>query len=341
VPASRNSLRAAGWGGGDQVGDRGESALLFDLVALAGSTAGAAEVGPGDDAAGWRPTPGSLVLWSTDGLCEGTDFRRQYQRPYQVGWKAWMAAVSDLAAMGAVPRGGLLAAALPGSTSALALHAIQLGVVEAAAVDGAAVMGGDLSRIDGPLSLNVTVMGEVTDGPVVRLGGGSAGDWLVVTGSLGLAAAALHQLEEGMAPLPPEWRQRLLEPPSRVSAGVALRAAGATAMTDLSDGLLLDLGRLCASSRVGAEIWLDRLPIGQGLGATGKGEELALVGGEDFELLAAFPERLVAGLVSGWPGELPPVAVIGQLTAHAGTRLLRDRGGDPVDPPARAGFRHF
>jgi len=334
-------LRRAGWHGGEPVSVHGETALLRQLMELAGESPGGGEVGPGDDAAGWRAAADSLLLWSTDTLCEDVDFRRRYQSPYQVGWKAWMAAVSDLSAMGASPRGGLVAASLPPTTSTQALHAIQLGLVEAAAVDAAAVMGGDLSRTNGPLALTVTVMGEVIDGSPVLLTGGSAGEWVVVTGALGSAAAALRLLESGSAQVSPEGRDRLLEPPSRVQAGLALRRAGASAMTDLSDGLLLDLDRICQASAVGADLWLDDLPLGMGLPSTDEGVALALTGGEDFELLATFPDNLIAEVVRGWGVELPGLSVIGRLTERKETRLFRTRGGEPVEPPATDGFRHF
>jgi thiamine-monophosphate kinase len=338
---SRSSLRSAGWIGRDSVSAQGETALLRQLMELAGEPPADVVVGPGDDAAAWRGSASGLVLWSTDTICENVDFRRRHQTPYQVGWKAWMAAVSDLSAMGATPRGGLVAALVPEETSTEALHAIQLGLVEAAAVDGALVMGGDLSRTPGPLALTVTVGGEITDGSPVILGGGSAGDRIVVTGALGMAAAALQLLEEGSDRIPQDWLDRLLVPPSRVETGKALRRAGVSAMTDLSDGLLLDLARICQESGVGADLWLDRLPLGRGLEDTGRATELALTGGEDFELLATIPESLVGGITRSWKGGLPPLAVVGRLTIPGGTHLFREQGGDPIDAPAAHGFRHF
>lgn len=338
---SKASLRSASWVGGDSVSAHGETALLGQLRELAGNSPDGALVGPGDDAAAWRASASGLVLWSTDTLCEDVDFRRRFQTPYQVGWKAWMAAVSDLAAMGASPRGGLVAALLPVDTTTKALQAIQLGLVEAAAVDGAVVMGGDLSRTAGPLALTVTVMGEVTDGSPVVLGGGSSGDRILVTGELGLAAAAFRLLEEGTDRVPQEWLDRLLAPSSRVGAGLALRQGGASAMTDLSDGMLLDLDRICLASRVGADLWLDRLPMAGGLKETGWAAELALVGGEDFELVATVPEALVGGLLHSWGEDLPPLSVVGMVTDRTGTRLLSEEGGEQVAAPKVDGFRHF
>jgi thiamine-monophosphate kinase len=341
LPASLGALRSTGWTGGDPLSGQGEQALLRQLVALAGPGGSGIEVGPGDDAVAWRLSGGCLSLWSTDTMVEGVDFRRHYQTPYQLGWKAWVAAASDLAAMGAAPRGGLVAASLPRGTTVPALQALQLGLVEAASADKASILGGDLSRTDGPLVITVTVLGELSEGGPVLLSGGSAGDALVVTGGLGLAAAALEWLEQGSGEVPGPWQERFLQPQSRTAAGVALRRAGASAMTDISDGLLLDLGRLCEASGVGAEVWLDCLPLGIGAVRPERALHLALTGGEDFELLAAIPDPLLAALKAGWPKGLPPLARLGVLSAEQGVRLLKRRGGAPIDLPSTDGFEHF
>jgi thiamine-monophosphate kinase len=341
LPVSRSALRSTGWTGGDPISGRGEQALLRQLVDLAGPEGVGIEIGPGDDAAGWRLRGGCLGLWSTDTMVEGVHFRRRYQTPYQVGWKAWVAAASDLSAMGAVPRGALVAASVPSGTPVPVLEAIQVGLADAAAADEAFILGGDLTRTAGPLVITVSVLGELTEGTPVLLGGGSAGDTLVVTGGLGLAAAALEVLEQGSGEVPGSWQERFLQPRSRTAAGVTLRRAGASAMTDISDGLLLDLGRICESSGVGAEVWLDCLPLGIGATRSERAELLALTGGEDYELLAAIPQRLLSHLEGAWHKELPPLARLGVLTAETGVRLFRERGGKPVDLPSSYGFQHF
>lgn len=307
---------------------------------LAGTEHGPFDVGPGDDAAGWRPSPGAIMVWSTDSLVEDIDFRRRYQTPYQVGWKAWMAAVSDLAAMGATCRGGLVAVSIARDASAAAVAAMQLGLVEAAAIDGASVMGGDIGVTTGPLTLTVTVMGEIEDGEPVRLGGGSPGQSLVVTGRLGEASAALQLMERDARDFPQQWREHLLQPPSRIEAGLALRRAGAQAMTDVSDGLLVDLQRICRKSAVGADIWLDHLPAPEGAAELGRRDELALCGGEDYELLASLPASALERLLVDWKSGVP-LSLIGVLTDREGIQILRSPGGELVTAPASDGFRHF
>ncbi|MGH7697224.1 MAG: thiamine-phosphate kinase, partial [Candidatus Dormibacteria bacterium] len=255
---------------------------------------------------------------------------------------AWRVAASDLAAMGARPEAGLAAALLPPGTSARAVAAIQLGLVEAAAEDGASLVGGDLSATAGPLALTVSAWAQLWNRAPVRLGGGRAGEALIVTGALGGAAGALDMLQSGLEP-PSQLRARLCDPPSRGAAGEALARAGASAMTDLSDGLVLDLGRLCASSGQGAELWLDHLPLEAELAdrLPDRARELALSGGEDFELLASLPRDRLGELRRAWSSELPALSEIGELSADPGVRLWSRPGGEQVPAPGRSGFRHF
>ncbi|MGH7759239.1 MAG: thiamine-phosphate kinase, partial [Candidatus Dormibacteria bacterium] len=338
---SKTAWRRAAWGEGRPLAEVGEGRALEALIELAGPPPPGAAVAPGDDAADLGPLSGGPVLLSTDSLCEDVDFRRQYQSPYQVGWKAWMAAASDLAAMGARVDGGLAAALVPDLATENELMAIQLGLVEAAAADSARVLGGDLSRTPGPLAVTVTVMGHMEAGRPVALGGGSPGELLVLTGSVGAAAMALQLLESGQAAVPPPWLERLLLPTARVEAGVALQRGGVRAMTDISDGLLLDLSRLCRASRVGAELWLDRVPLAPGSAPGCDQLRSALSGGEDFELLAAIPEPDLEPLRSRWEEALPPLAVVGRLVSGGGVVLRSRPGGDVVTLQGIDGYRHF
>lgn len=335
-------LRQIGWDPpqGDRLGDLGEEALLARLIGLADRSPGL-PVPPGDDAGGWAPS-GRLSLISTDSIVEGVHFARGFQTPYQVGVKAWAQAVSDLAAMGAVPEVGVVAAVLPSDTPVAVVEAIQLGLVERASMDGAALVGGDLSA--GPVvSLSVTVVGGTADGDPVRMRGGRPGDVLVVTGELGGAAAALQLLQLGGQAVPDSLMERLLTPGSRLAEGDRLRRLGVSAMTDISDGLRLDAGRLAGASGVGIEIWADRVPqpsqlrelLGAGALAT------ALTGGEDYELLASVPPGRQADLLSSWPEELAPLSLVGVMVAGVGTRVLATRGGPEIQLDEEDGYQHF
>jgi thiamine-monophosphate kinase len=237
----------------------------------------------GDDAAVIGP-----LLLACDAVVGGVDFTAATP-PADVGWKAVVANVSDIAAMGGTPRWLLAAVAAPAGTD---LDGLVDGVAGAAAEYGCEVVGGDLSSVDGPLVVAVTVVGEAPDGAVLR-SGARPGDVIYVTGPLGAAAAS-------------GWRRR---PVARVAEGQAARRAGATAMIDVSDGLAADLAHLADASGVGFA--LDRVPVAEGASA-----EQALHGGEDFELLYTGPPGL-AGIV------------VGRCVADPGQRTL---AGSPLPP---------
>lgn len=316
----------------------GETGLLEALVGSA-FAAGALEVGPGDDAAVWRVGPRAVAV-TTDALVEGVDFIRATQTPYEVGLKAWGAAASDLAAMGFGVDLGVACLICRPDTEEAAVLAIQMGLVDGARRDGACLAGGDVSSIDGPLSVAVTAIGSGDPGSAVLLSGARPGEAVVVTGSLGEAGGALHLLQEGEDP-PEAWRRRLAVPEPRLAEGRALRLAGTSAMTDLSDGLLLDAGRIAGASGCQLELWADRLPLGAGLRERlpGLALQLAASGGEDFELLACLAESRLPALATGWEGR--GVTVIGVVREGSGVRLLEGRGGAELHGGAWGGFRHF
>jgi len=284
-----------------------------------------------------------MMLVSTDTLVERVDFERERQSPYEVGLKAWGSSASDLAAMGAQAEFGLVAAVLPRDTSLEAVEAIQLGLVEAAARDGATIAGGDLSAAAGPLVLTVTVCGSVVEGRPVTISGGRDGDVLVLTGELGAAAGTLEAWRQGDESIPEAWRSRLVRPTARMLEGQALRRVGATAMTDLSDGLLLDAGRLAAASRAGVELWANRLPLAAGLRHRFGAEalRLAVAGGEDYELLASLPAGGCARVLREWPASLARLCQVGRLGPDPGVRLLEREGGRELSLGGALGYQHY
>lgn len=318
--------------------DVGETRLLEELC----STGGGArlEIEPGDDAAGWRPGPGIEVI-STDALVEGVDFVRTWQLPYEVGLKAYGAAASDLAAMGAEPQLVVTCLICTPDTDFSTVRAIQLGMADAARSQGAVVAGGDVSSGSGPLVLAVTAVGSVPDGEPVRISGAHPGDAVLVTGALGGAAAAVAALKKGQRP-DAAWRARLVSPRPRTAEGLALRRAGASAMTDISDGLLVDAGRLAQASGVRVAIWCDALPLAPGLSrlAGAEGLELAVAGGEDFELLASVAPAGLEALLRAWEGP-QPLTLVGEVQSGAGVQLLDRRDGGEIPWGGRFGFRHF
>ena len=315
----------------------GETGLLAALVGLAADD-GRLAIGPGDDAAVWDVNGRALAI-TTDSLVERVDFLRSFQSPWEVGVKAWSAAASDLAAMGFGADLGVACLICSPDTFEGTILGIQEGMVEAARQDGALLAGGDVSSTDGPLTIAVTVVGSGPPGGAVRLSGALPGDLVAVTGRLGGAAAALRLLESGRVP-PESWRRRLVAPVARLAEGQRLRAAGAHAMTDLSDGLLVDAARLAAASSCQLELWADHLPLEHELEHFFPAESLQLgaAGGEDYELLVCLPGPLARNLssLSGGAG----ISVVGTVCPGDGVRLLEHPDGPEVALSGR-GFRHF
>ncbi len=332
--------------GGPLLSDIGEAELLRRLRALAPRDHGLL-VPTGDDAMVWRAGDASVVV-SQDATVEGEDFRRGWTTPRRVGRRAVRAALSDLAGMGAKPAWCLATLCAPPTTCVDDVMALQGGIVEAAAEAGCALAGGDVSGIDGPIVVDVCAGGTVAGESCLRRDRGRPGDAVVVTGVLGRAAAGLRLLLEGSAEaavatsLLTSWIDAQLEPPLRIGEGLELLSCGVACGGDLSDGLLADAARLAQASGCGVELWLDAVPLDAGFrDAWGDAWiELALGGGEDFELLATVPRERAAGLLAAWPGELAPLTVVGGVTSGAGVRLLEREGGAPLPPPAvRSG--HF
>ena len=261
----------------------------FDRIRAIAEALGDAAGELGDDCAILPDAEGKVVL-STDVSVEGVHFRRAWLGPEEIGWRAAAAALSDLAAQGALPVGLLAAVALPRETPIEQSTALMRGVGLAAAESGAVVLGGDLSAA-AEWMITVTVAGRAVR-PVSRRGA-APGDGLWVTGALGGARAALEAWKAGREPAPGA-RAAFAHPLPRIGAGRWLGAHGARAMLDLSDGLAADVGHLAAASGCRAEIDLDSVPTSGDavVAAIAAGIEpplYAAAGGEDYELLVALP----------------------------------------------------
>ena len=300
-------------------------------------------VGIGDDGAVVAPAPGMEYVLTVDMLVEGRHFAAGTD-PMRLGHKALAVNLSDLAAMGALPRFALLAVALPQSDEAWVV-AFMRGFDALARQYDVELIGGDTTR--GPRNLCITAIGELPAGSALLRSGANPGDLVYVSGTLGDAALALA-VADGRSDVDPQagaaLALRLDAPEPRVALGVALRGIASSAI-DVSDGLTGDLGHVLAASRVGAAIDLASIPCASALrGKLDSGErELALAcllaGGDDYELCCSVPPvRLDAALAAlraaGCAGH-----VIGRITADAGVRVL-DARGEPVTP-ARRGYEHF
>ena len=285
-------------------------------------------IGIGDDGAVLIPTPGLHQVQVTDTLVEGVHFPAHLD-PSDIGYRALAVNLSDIAAMGAVPRWMTLALSLPRADAAW-LEAFAGGLFTAAVEFGVTLVGGDTTRSP-VLVASVHVTGEIAPGAALRRDGAKPGDTIYVTGTVGDAAAGLAGLMAG-SPVR-ELVRRFTRPAARVRYGRAL-VGHATAAIDVSDGLYGDLGKLLAASGQGAELFLDRLPLSPALGANFAVDEqrrFALSGGDDYELCFT---------ASGAPPDagIVPVTAIGRVIAGHGI-VCRD--GDAVVPYADTGYLHF
>ena len=309
----------------------------FDLIArIRARVATRADVvlGIGDDAALLAPPPGRQLVVTADTLNDGVHFPRGTS-PADVGWKALAVNLSDLASMGAEPAWCTLSLSLPQSDPAW-IEGFLDGFLDLAGQHDIALVGGDTTR--GPLSIAVTAMGLVEPGRALRRDGARVGDEVWVTGTLGDAAGGLALLDREPVPA---LRARLDRPTPRVAAGRAL-AGIATACVDVSDGLLADLGHVCARSHVAAHLDVDALPASAALReAFGEADRIALQasGGDDYELCFTAPADAGADIdaVSAQLGLR--FTRIGRIVAGEGVHPV-DAKSQPWSSPRR-GYDHF
>ncbi|MEA2499600.1 MAG: thiamine-monophosphate kinase [Actinomycetota bacterium] len=272
---------------GTTVADIGEDVLLQRIAERIGPP-DPGDVWAGDDAAVLRSLAGPL-LWTTDAVVEHVDFELAYCSGYDIGWKAMAANVSDIAAMGGHPEHALATLFVPPSTELDLVDDLLNGLLDAATNWELSVVGGDLSG-GRDLALSIALSGTPAHEPVLR-SGGAAGEAICVTGSLGGAAGGLYLLRNGFADGSDALIRRQLRPQARAEEGVILGTLGVGSMIDISDGLLLDLARLCASGGVGCDVDPAAVPVDPELSAlrvipaAPDPTRLALAGGEDFELL--------------------------------------------------------
>jgi len=260
-------------------------------------------LGLGDDAALVEPGP-HLVVLTADQLIESVHFRRETTSAHDLGYKALVVNVSDVAAMGGSPRYALVSLGVPKSVEMTWIVELYAGLRDAASEYALAIVGGDTS-VSPTVVISIALVGEVAHSLAVTRSGARPGDRVVVTGTLGAAAGGLRiasAQKHDLAAVASRQGRTLLaaraRPVARVGEGQTLAREGATAMMDVSDGLAIDLGRLCRESRVGATVVLPNVPVSPALfelrSALGiEPLELALGGGEDYELLATLPPRAV------------------------------------------------
>ena len=300
-------------------------------------------IGIGDDAAAWCGDT-STQLATIDSFIEDVHFSLKTTPWAELGWKALAASVSDITAMGGLPKYALVTLALPAHTEVEDVAALYKGMIEMTQQFGVAIVGGDVSNA--PLvAITVAVFGGTgrRDEQMLTRSAAEVGERVAVTGYLGAAASGLKMLTERLR-FDPETvaylRGAFLHPCPRIAEGQLLAGEGVKAAIDISDGLVSDLRHICRASRVGARIEVDRVPVHPAVKANFGDESLALAlsGGEDYELLFTASTEVMDRVRKA--GSCP-ITVIGEIVAdRIGEVTLVDSQGDIFDLD-KVGWDHF
>jgi thiamine-monophosphate kinase len=295
-------------------------------------------IGVGDDAA--VVAAHGLVAITVDTLVVGVHFPDGIA-PALLGYRALAVNLSDLAAMGAEPRWATLALTLP-KADGLWLEGFSRGLFDLAERHAVSLVGGNLAR--GPLSVTIQLIGQVEQGRILTRAHGNVGDDVYVTGTLGDSAAGVALINERVetphGSAGAALKERFYRPVPRVAAGLALRSL-ASAAIDVSDGLLADLGHICASSGCGALIDVERVPLSAELMSTFPPQIAlahALAGGDDYELCFTAPPSRAEEIERALAATGTSATRVGQLVP--GQAVVCRRDGEPYNSPSR-GYRHF
>lgn len=326
-----------------KLNELGEFGLIDAIRSRVGAASGVHR-GIGDDAAELEIPAGHRLLTSTDLLLEDVHFRFAWTSAYDLGRKAVAVNLSDIAAMGGTPRFLYVGLACPGVTETTELDAFIAGVLAEAGEHEVALVGGDTCRSPGPWIISVTIEGTAPAGTVVGRDGARPGDAVLVSGTLGDSALALALWQQGETPEP--WlAARHNRPTPRVALGRELARAGlATAMIDLSDGIAADLEHILQASGAGAEILGTALPLSprfrDKLERQPELLDLALGGGEDYELLCTVPAARVDEALAAARRAGVALTVIGAVLERSAGLRLRAATGE-VRPLRVKGYDHF
>ena len=334
---------------GKRVTELGEYRLLERIRARVPPAPSWVMIGIGDDGAVIEPARGRLDVVTTDAMVEGVHFDRAFVTPADLGYKALAINLSDLAAMGAEPRVGVLSLFLPPDLTLDDLDRLLDGLLGLAGQHHLELVGGNLTRSPGPLCIDITAIGTVRRRTVLTRKGARPGDGLYVTGAIGNAAAGLEWLKtQGQTPDTGNEMascvERFLRPEPRVRAGLRVgRNRVATSAMDLSDGLADAVTKLTQPLGLGAIVEADAIPLQDAARHWFAAQDrdpivAALSGGEDYELLFTLPDRprsrahLLAHLVK-------PLSVtrVGTVTNTPDLLLRRPEGDEPLP----TGFQHF
>lgn len=284
--------------GGRPLSQVGEFQLIDIIDAVVGGfNPSQLRLGIGDDALVWQPHPGSDLVVTSDMLVQNVHFRMEWLEDWQsLGHKALAVNLSDIAAMGVQPKLAVVALGLTGHEHDRDVADFNRGMVTLARRNGVVIGGGDITTAPGGVTVAVTVIGESRRGgrPLMTRSAARPGDWIGVTGPLGLAAAGLRVLQWNYVTLDgnPAMQDAYQRPTPRLREGRLLRRCGVRAAMDISDGMLGDLPKICDQSKVAAIIDLPKVPIPNAIKwSFPDWFDIGLRGGDDYELLfTAAPE---------------------------------------------------
>ena len=333
-----------------KVSELGEFGLIDLLAKMAYSARNNQEaswqqliIGIGDDAAAWR-SDASIQLATIDSFIQDIHFSLGTTSWEDLGWKAIAVNLSDIAAMGGLPRYALVSLALPGHSEVADVTALYQGMIELAQRFEVAIIGGDTSSA--PLvAINITILGSTKgqDKDILTRSAAKPGDKVAVTGELGTAAAGVRMLNRKLQFNPEAtacFKKASLRPYPRIAEGQLLVEQEVKTAIDISDGLIQDLSHICKASQVGARIEIDRVPIQPEVRANfgDSALELALSGGEDYELLFTASIEVIDKVKKAVPC---PVTIIGEIVADkTGEITLVDKKGGPFNL-GKTGWEHF
>jgi thiamine-monophosphate kinase len=309
-------------------------------------------VGIGDDGAVYEPGVDTEMktIVTADMLVEDVHFRKKYHSYFDIGWRTAVANISDIAAMGGIPRWGLVTLAVSSDMSVNDIMEICYGLKAALDEHGALVIGGDLAKSPDRMTISMTLIGEST-GNILRRKTAQLGDIIAVTGSLGWSGAGLALLESDFNDISDDVRNLVInnhkKPTPRVNAGqIFSNVNNIGAVIDISDGLGIDLSRICAASHVGCRIFEEKLPVSPEIKIVAKAMKKDYLefatAGEDFELLVTGDEGAIDTVdkVLKADKNAPKLTKIGEIIDEPfGMHLARVDGS--VLNPANLGWDHF
>lgn len=258
-------------------------------------------LGTGDDTAAFNPEPGYEVLITCDSMVEGRHFLKEFISPFDIGRRAMVMNISDIGAMGGIPLYAVVSLGLNPSAAVMEVEHIYKGFIQELNPFNACIAGGNITRIDGPSFIDITLIGKVERDHIIRRSTARSGDVVMVTGFPGQAAAGWRILKDHGIKNKSEYKMLVdsyLRPKHRAREGRALSESGLiNSMIDLSDGLAGDLNHICEKSGVGVEIYQDRLPVSECLDSLARyynlgRYELPLGASDDYELIfTCVPDR--------------------------------------------------